>query len=328
LISAYRFAFNGKENDDEAYGDDNQQDYGMRIYDPRLGRFLSVDPIAAEYPWYTPYQFSGNKPIWAVDLDGLEEKPSHTWNLENTVPKIDPDPTDIQSQQFVFESYHRGRGNNQPYIYKYKNQNGESREYTDSPIGNTSMFKYGFDNYLPKRFLDHYSLGNGELYQLTTQEAEDIHAAPVGLQANNIPGLGDLKVGESANVSGSVITGANVSGTLGNFPVEYKGVVTKTSEGWSFKGQIRLTDLWDFDPRGPGTGRPPGAEALVRLANLALAGTPFPIVSEWFETTQKSSEGSFKWFQGKSQTPIPNRVMGGRETAPDTKDLGSEDHKN
>ena len=53
-------------------GDDSQQDYGMRIYDPRVARFLSVDPIAREYPWYTPYQFAGNMPIAAVDLDGLE----------------------------------------------------------------------------------------------------------------------------------------------------------------------------------------------------------------------------------------------------------------
>ena len=36
--------------------------------------FLRVDPLTAEYPWYTPYQFAGNKPIWAVDLDGKEEK--------------------------------------------------------------------------------------------------------------------------------------------------------------------------------------------------------------------------------------------------------------
>mgnify|MGYP002623907568 CR=1 FL=1 len=33
-----------------------------------------MDPLAPEYPWYTPYQFAGNMPIWAVDLDGLEEK--------------------------------------------------------------------------------------------------------------------------------------------------------------------------------------------------------------------------------------------------------------
>ncbi len=34
---------------------------------------LRVDPITAKYPWYTPYQYAGNKPIWAVDLDGLED---------------------------------------------------------------------------------------------------------------------------------------------------------------------------------------------------------------------------------------------------------------
>jgi len=70
--TGYRYGFNGKENDTEVKGESNQQDYGMRIYDPRLGRFLSVDPLTKKYPWYTPYQFAGNMPIWAVDLDGLE----------------------------------------------------------------------------------------------------------------------------------------------------------------------------------------------------------------------------------------------------------------
>ena len=45
----YRYGFNGKENDDEVKGEGNQQDYGMRIYDPRLGRFLSVDPFNAAW---------------------------------------------------------------------------------------------------------------------------------------------------------------------------------------------------------------------------------------------------------------------------------------
>ncbi len=69
----YRYGFNGKENDNEVKGEGNQQDYGFRIYDPRLGKFLSVDPLTKSYPWYTPYQFAGNKPINSVDLDGLEE---------------------------------------------------------------------------------------------------------------------------------------------------------------------------------------------------------------------------------------------------------------
>lgn len=71
-MEEYRFSFNGKENDNEVKGFGNQQDYGMRIYDNRLGRFLSVDPLTNEYPWYTPYQFAGNMPIKYIDLDGLE----------------------------------------------------------------------------------------------------------------------------------------------------------------------------------------------------------------------------------------------------------------
>ncbi|MGE7775630.1 RHS repeat domain-containing protein [Chitinophaga sp. NPDC101104] len=73
--SSYRYGFNGKENDNEVKGvEGSQQDYGMRIYDPRVGRFLSVDPLTREYPYYTPFQFAGNKPIWAVDRDGLEDE--------------------------------------------------------------------------------------------------------------------------------------------------------------------------------------------------------------------------------------------------------------
>jgi hypothetical protein len=37
-----------------------------------VGRFLSLDPLQAQYPWYTPYQFAGNTPIQAKDVDGLE----------------------------------------------------------------------------------------------------------------------------------------------------------------------------------------------------------------------------------------------------------------
>ena len=72
----YRYGFNGKEIDkgDEGMGGGGSTyDYGFRIYNPSMGKFLSVDPLTASYPWYTPYQFAGNKPINCIDLDGLEE---------------------------------------------------------------------------------------------------------------------------------------------------------------------------------------------------------------------------------------------------------------
>lgn len=53
-------------------GEGNQQDYGFRIYDPRIAKFLSVDPLTRSYPELTPYQFASNTPIWAIDIDGGE----------------------------------------------------------------------------------------------------------------------------------------------------------------------------------------------------------------------------------------------------------------
>lgn len=70
--STYRYGFNGKENDNDVKGEGNQQDYGMRIYDPRLGRFLSVDPLTKSFSMLTPYQFATNRPIDGIDLDGQE----------------------------------------------------------------------------------------------------------------------------------------------------------------------------------------------------------------------------------------------------------------
>ncbi|WPQ60685.1 polymorphic toxin-type HINT domain-containing protein [Chitinophaga sancti] len=66
--NSYRYGFNGKENDIE-FG---LQDYGMRIYNPSLGKFLSVDPLSPKYPELTPYQFASNRPIEGIDQDGME----------------------------------------------------------------------------------------------------------------------------------------------------------------------------------------------------------------------------------------------------------------
>jgi RHS repeat-associated protein len=69
----HKYGFNGKEKDDDITGSTGAiYDYGFRIYDSRIARFLSVDPLTKEYPWYTPYQFAGNMPTRFIDLDGLE----------------------------------------------------------------------------------------------------------------------------------------------------------------------------------------------------------------------------------------------------------------
>ncbi len=82
----YRYGFNGKERDIVGLGGGGSTyDYGFRIYNPALGRFLSEDPLTKEFPYWTPYQYAGNTPIQAVDLDGLEIMFIHgTWSDPTT----------------------------------------------------------------------------------------------------------------------------------------------------------------------------------------------------------------------------------------------------
>jgi len=49
----------------------------MRIYDDRLGRFLSTDPLGNQYPWNSVYCYAEGDPINFIDLDG-GEKPGNT----------------------------------------------------------------------------------------------------------------------------------------------------------------------------------------------------------------------------------------------------------
>ncbi len=59
--------------DNEAKGYGAQYDYGFRIYDPRIGKFLSVDPLFKGFPWNSTYAYAEGDLIRSVDLDGLEK---------------------------------------------------------------------------------------------------------------------------------------------------------------------------------------------------------------------------------------------------------------
>jgi RHS repeat-associated protein len=75
-----RYLFQAQEMDDEIKGEGNSVNYKYRMHDPRLGRFFSVDPLAAEYPYFTPYSFSGNKVIAWRELEGLEPVPATSFS--------------------------------------------------------------------------------------------------------------------------------------------------------------------------------------------------------------------------------------------------------
>jgi RHS repeat-associated protein len=70
----YRYGFNGKEKDAEGMGGGSATyDYGFRIYNPNLGKFLSVDPLSYSYPWNSNFAYAENDVIRSIDLDGCEK---------------------------------------------------------------------------------------------------------------------------------------------------------------------------------------------------------------------------------------------------------------
>jgi RHS repeat-associated protein len=66
----YRYGFNGMERDDEMKGNGNSYTTEFRQLDPRIGRWLSMDPLNEISPSQSPYSFSNNNPIYGSDPNG------------------------------------------------------------------------------------------------------------------------------------------------------------------------------------------------------------------------------------------------------------------
>ena len=68
----YRYGFQNQEVDNEIKGEGNSVNYKYRMHDPRVGRFFTVDPLTKDYPHNSPYAFSENRVLDAIELEGLE----------------------------------------------------------------------------------------------------------------------------------------------------------------------------------------------------------------------------------------------------------------
>jgi hypothetical protein len=170
-----------------------------------------------------------------------------------------------------------------------------------------------FSHYLPRKFLNNYMDDTGNPITLTVQEMMDVNPrvnikASPGFRTHLASLVKESAANAAAGTPGPAIRYIEVkgpgqamtNGTLGNFTINYKGILTASADGsWSFVGFMTFYDYWDFDPKPwSGSGRSTAGELKTRVGAYFIPGQPFEIFSEAAPIAQAEGDPRATWAGG------------------------------
>jgi RHS repeat-associated protein len=173
----YRYGFNSMEKDNEINVNGGSYDFGARIYDSRLGRWLSLDPLMEDYPDLSPYNFCANNPILLIDIDGrliVNPYDELIESISGTILYFEDAKNEISSKynnatsRDDFKSYGKKNNLNWKSDWKQFKNNDEQLKNAKNKLASFNIEKQRVD-----KFIEYFQIHQPHLFNLMNELQTD-----------------------------------------------------------------------------------------------------------------------------------------------------------